>query len=209
MLIRKRSIIVFQGDSVTDAGRREPSNSSGLGAGYPALCAGVLRSLFPDYELTVYNRGFGGNCVGDLTERWQQDTLDLKPTLVSLLIGINDSCPQEGVSFDILAFEADLVRIVEQTVHCGAKLVILEPFAFHHGSFPEERRERLWQIQQVVRRVALRYADAFIPLDGLFYRAAIRPDGTSAAQSLSADGVHPTIDGHRLIAREWLETVLR
>ncbi len=212
MLIRKNGVIVFQGDSVTDSGRREPSCSNGLGTGYPAMCAGVLRSMFPDYELTVYNRGVGGDRAEQLAERWQQDTLDLRPTLVSLLIGINNVLhpyQHEDLPYDIVAFESDLVRVVEQTVRCGSKLVIMEPFAFHHGCCPEAWRDRLCEVQQVVRRIAMRYADAFIPLDGIFCRASILPDGTNAAKTLSADGVHPTLDGHRLIAREWLETVLR
>lgn len=211
MLIRKNAVIVFQGDSVTDAGRTRPENS-GLGDGYPAMCAGALRAMFPDYDLTIYNRGIGGNRVEHLAERWQKDTIDLRPNLVSLLIGINNVWhPYENpeVPYDIVAFEENLVRIVEQTVHRGSKLVMLEPFAFHHGVFPEEWRERLWEVNQVVRRIALRYADAFIPLDGIFYREAISREHAVSPQALTADGVHPTFEGHRLIAREWLDAVLR
>lgn len=205
MLFRKNAVIVFQGDSVTDAGRTRP-DSNGLGEGYPAMCAGALRSLYPDYELTIINRGISGNRVEQLTERWQRDTIELHPTLVSLLIGVNNvwhPYANPAVPYDIAQFETDLVQIVEQTVHYGAKLVILEPFALHHGCFPEEWRVRLSEVNQVVRRIALRYADAFIPLDGLFYRASIG----IYPPTLTADGVHPTFEGHRLITREWLRAV--
>ncbi|NMA07880.1 MAG: SGNH/GDSL hydrolase family protein [Clostridiales bacterium] len=205
MLFRKNAVIVFQGDSVTDAGRTRP-DSHGFGQGYPAMCAGMLRSLYPDYELTIYNRGIGGNRVEHLVERWQQDTLELRPNVVSILIGINNvwhPYANPEIPYDIVKFEGDLARIVEQTVHYGSKLVMLEPFAFHHGCFPEEWRVRLWEVNQVVRRIALRYADAFIPLDGIFYQAAV----CSSPASLTADGVHPTFEGHRLIAQEWMKAV--
>jgi lysophospholipase L1-like esterase len=205
MLFRKNATIVFQGDSVTDAGRTRGEND-GLGHGYPAMCAGVLKNLFPDYELTIYNRGIGGNRVENLVDRWQTDTIDLRPNLVSILIGVNNvwhPYTHPEISYDIRKFEADYTRIVEQTIHYGAKLIVMEPFAFHNpeGCFPESWRERLWEVNQVARRIALRYADAYIPLDGILYQEAMKATPTV----LSVDGVHPTFEGHRVLAREWLK----
>lgn len=211
MLLRKNDVIVFQGDSVTDAGRMR--DEAGLGSGYPAMVAGALKSLYADYDLTMYNRGIGGNRVEHLVERWKTDTLDLNPTIVTLLIGVNNvwhSYVVEGVEYDIHRFEQDLVSVVEQTIQTGARLVVLEPFAFHHDVFPTAWRERLYEIQQVIRNVALRSADAFIPLDGIFYQEALKRGinmETNGAVQLSADGVHPTAEGHRLIAREILKVL--
>jgi len=205
MLFKKNDTIVLQGDSVTDAGRTNPQ-IGGYGTGYAAMCANALQALYPDYNLTIYNRGIGGNRVENLVDRWTEDCIDLKPNVVSLLIGINNvwhPYTSADIAYDIKKFESDYIRIVERTLAVGAKLVIMEPFVFHHASFPEAWRERLWEVNQVVRRIALRYADAYIPLDGLFYEAALK---TSPAE-LSADGVHPTYSGHRLIAREWLKAV--
>ena len=205
MLFKKNDIIVLQGDSITDAGRTNPQ-IGGYGAGYAAMCANALQALYPDYNLTVYNRGIGGNRVEHLVSRWNEDCIDLKPNVVSLFIGINNvwhPYVNDEVPYDIKKFEEDYIRIVERTLATGAKLVILEPFAFHHAVLPEAWRERLWEINQVVRKIALRYADAYIPLDGLFYQAALN----RSAADLSADGVHPTPDGHRLIAGEWLKAV--
>ena len=203
MLFKKNDIIVIQGDSITDAGRTNPQ-IGGLGAGYAAMTANALNALYPDYNLTVYNRGIGGNRVPDLLGRWDEDCLALRPNLVSILIGVNDvwhPYVKPEVKYDIKKFEEEYIRIVERTLATGAKLMILEPFAFHHATFPEFWREHLWQVQQVVRRIAVRYADAYIPLDGLFYEAAL----SSGAAALSADGVHPTSDGHRLITKQWLK----
>lgn len=43
-----------------------------------------------DRDLTFINRGISGNTVLDLAKRWQQDALDLKPDILSILIGVND-----------------------------------------------------------------------------------------------------------------------
>ena len=211
MLLRKNDVIVFQGDSVTDAGRLRDGTE--WGNGYPAMVGGTLKSLYADYNLTVYNRGIGGNRVEHLVERWKTDTLDLEPTLVTLLIGVNNvwhSYVKEDVAYNINRFEEDLLTVVEKTIHRGARLVMLEPFAFHHDVFPEAWRERLYEIQQVVRKTAMRYADAYIPLEGIFYQEALRWGNrmeSNGALRLSADGVHPTAEGHRLIAREVLKVL--
>ena len=203
MLFRKNATIVFQGDSITDAGRFQ--DPSGLGSGYAAMCARMLQGMFPDYDLKIYNRGIGGHRVENLVDRWQTDTIDLRPNLVSILVGINNvwhPYTNPEIPYDIVKFEQDYTRIVEQTVHYGAKLIVMEPFALHHAeaAFPEAWRERLWEVIQVSRRIALRYADAYIPLDGILYEEALKVSPTM----LSADGVHPTFEGHRVLACEWL-----
>ena len=205
MLFRKNDTIVLQGDSITDAGRTSPQIGE-LGTGYAAMCIHALRALYPDYQLTLYNRGISGNRVEDLVARWDEDCIALKPNLVSILIGINNvwhPYTNPEIKYDIQKFEADYIQIIEKTLAVGAKLLILEPFAFHHEAFPEGWRERLWKVNQIVRRLAMRYADAFIPLDGLFYETAVH----SSPTELSNDGVHPTYTGHRLIANAWLKAV--
>jgi len=205
MLFKKNATIVLQGDSITDAGRNTPG-ANGLGRGYAAMCIESLQALYPDYELTLYNRGISGDRVENLVSRWSRDCLDLKPNLVSIFIGINNvwhPYTNPEIRYNIEKFETDYVKIVEQTVHSGAKLVIIEPFAFHHGSFPEKWREHLWQVNQVTRRIAMRYADAYIPLDGIMHEVSLAAEPVA----LSADGVHPTYDGHRVIAKHWLQAV--
>src|SRR5690242_5910233 len=94
-LIGKGETILFQGDSITDAGRsrehaQEANEQPGLGSGYAWLAAVELLVQRPNSALKIYNRGISGNKVFQLADRWQSDCLDLKPTLLSILIGVND-----------------------------------------------------------------------------------------------------------------------
>ncbi len=94
-LVRNGDVILFQGDSITDAGRsREqaalPNNQAALGSGYAWLAASELLVDRPKAELKIFNRGISGNKVYQLAERWQADCLELKPNLLSILIGVND-----------------------------------------------------------------------------------------------------------------------
>src|SRR5579864_8373098 len=86
--------ILFQGDSITDAGRDRnqsaPNATGALGNGYPMLLAAMLLKQWPDLELRIFNRGISGNKVPDLQARWDSDTLSLKPDVLSILVGVND-----------------------------------------------------------------------------------------------------------------------
>src|SRR5260370_1147291 len=86
--------LLFQGDSITDAGRNRsagaPNQADALGLGYPLRIASALLAQHPQRELHCFNRGVSGNTVPDLDQRWQTDALDLKPDILSILIGVND-----------------------------------------------------------------------------------------------------------------------
>lgn len=204
MLFHENSVILFQGDSITDAGRGyDPDN---LGSGYARMCVRALEALYPDYNLTCLNRGISGNRVCDLAERWKEDCLDLKPDLVSILIGVNDTWHSHGVGLfggvSNEAFEENYRRILEQTKAMGAKIILIEPFAFHHQAFSEDWRDGDFGHKiMITRRLAAEYADEFIPMDGIFYKNTLR----FKPEELSEDGVHPTAAGHRLISLEWLK----
>jgi lysophospholipase L1-like esterase len=93
-LIRPGETILFHGDSITDAGRKRDvstaNSNAGLGRGYAWLAAAQLLIDRPDANLKIFNRGISGNKVYQLAERWQADCLDLKPDVLSILIGVND-----------------------------------------------------------------------------------------------------------------------
>ena len=88
--------ILFQGDSITDAGRDKankdsPNDRAAFGGGYAWLAAAQLLVERPDDGLKFLNRGVSGNQVTDLASRWQVDCLDLKPDVLRILIGVNDA----------------------------------------------------------------------------------------------------------------------
>ena len=84
--------ILFQGDSITDGNRgRSPDPNHILGHGYVFIIAARHGAAFPTARLDFVNRGVSGNTVRDLKARWTRDTLELKPDLLSVMVGVNDS----------------------------------------------------------------------------------------------------------------------
>ena len=205
--LKPNSIVLFQGDSITDWGRNKETGED-LGDGYPAKIAAVWEILSPGSGASFINRGISGNRTGDLLGRYEKDFKSLKPDLVSILIGINDTWRRydknDPTGVDV--FESRYRTLLENLKRDlpRAVIVIIEPFLL--SSVPERAswREDLDPKIQAVRGLAKEYADVFIPMDGIFTRYAV--EGTKDID-MAADGVHPTPLGHGIIASEWLRAV--
>ena len=87
--LKHNDTIVFIGDSITDAGRREAAYRP-LGYGYVHFAANYLQAKYPEYNLISINTGISGNTIRDLNIRWERDCMAYKPNILSVLIGIND-----------------------------------------------------------------------------------------------------------------------
>jgi acyl-CoA thioesterase-1 len=204
-LIENNAIVLFQGDSITDAGRSR-TNDSDLGFGYAAIAAAWFSAAFPEKHVRFLNRGISGNRARDLRARWQRDCLDLHPTWVSIMIGINDTWRRYDSHDPTLTqdYERDFDHICAQVCDkLRARLIIMEPFLL---PIPIDRvawREDLDPKIAVARKLAREYQALYVPLDGLFASVATKEEMTFWLP----DGVHPTTAGHALIAQTWLKSV--
>ena len=204
-LIEGGDVVLFQGDSITDA-LRSREDDENLGFGYAMMAAAWFSALHPEKRVRFINRGISGNRAKDLVARWKEDCLDLKPDVVSILIGANDVWRRYDSSDPTSAqdFEKSYREILTRTKNdLSARIIMLEPFVL---PVPEDRvrwREDLDPKIAVVRTLAREFEAVYVPLDGIFAQAsAVREPAFWAA-----DGVHPTPAGHALIAQAWLRAV--
>jgi len=202
---------LFQGDSITDAGRSKDQDWNHImGQGYAYLISSRLWLDNPDKKFQFFNRGVGGSKLTEMAGRWQTDAIDLKPDLISLLIGINDvSAMMRGdVTNTAEKFESDYRALLQQTRHAlpRVQLVIGEPFVFPGTKIKDKYADYVTEIkkrQDSVRRLSLEFNAIFIPYQSLFNQAlAIAP-----IEYWVWDGIHPMPAGHELMAREWIKQV--
>ncbi|HSI85212.1 MAG: SGNH/GDSL hydrolase family protein [Candidatus Methylacidiphilales bacterium] len=204
MLIQPNDRIVFYGDSITDAGRNREQETS-LGNGYAHFVGARLKAKYPHFGLYIANKGNGGNRIYDLETRLEPEVIPLKPTLVSILIGINDTWRRydANVQSPIAEFKASYARILDRLAAAGSRVVLMEPFVLPQPAdriaWREDVDPRIYSIRELAWERRLPY----LPLDGLFASAATI---TGPAYWLP-DGVHPSPAGHGLIAEKWLELV--
>ncbi len=188
--------ILFQGDSITDAGRNR-DDFRDMGPGYPKFASEIIREEHPDIDFEFINLGISGDQTKDLVARWRTDCIDIQPDIVSILIGVNDTWHNAETKTWVTSevFEGNyrfLLEFIKERTN--AKIVLLEQFLlpvpdkmFFHPDIDEKIR--------ITRKLAREYADAYVPLDGLFAAACVEKD----MYHWSDDGVHPNENGSRFI----------
>ncbi len=198
--------ILFQGDSITDAGHSRQNDAS-RGDGYVTLVSANLGMNNPG-EFEFINRGIGGNRIIDLLARVKVDIINLEPDYLSILVGVNDVAGEinnrNGV--DTGRFEIYYNMLIEQIKEAlpDIKIMILEPFLLK-GSETEAEwdiyRKGVEKKAEAARRIAEKHNLVFIPLMKKFDEL----QRYAPATYWLLDGVHPSAMGHELIKREWMK----
>ena len=201
--------ILFQGDSITDCSRSREATLDvtrpvDFGCGYPNLVTGTLLAANPG-QYQCFDRGISGNRVVDLYARWKIDALNLKPDMISILIGVNDVWHEfsrgNGVETERYAEIYRMLLAWTRKVLPEVKLMILEPFALESEVVSPEFLADVKDHAAAAKAVAEEFNAVFVPLqDKLDAAAKLAPNSYWLF-----DGVHPTPAGHRLIADEWLK----
>ena len=213
VVLKKGDVILFQGDSITDVGRDrkaqgQPNNTKGLGRGYPFLIGGALLQEHPKLGLRVFNRGISGHKVPDLDKRWQKDCLDLKPKVLSILVGVNDLWHKMSGRYDgtVETYKTGFAALLKRTNDAlpHTKIVVCEPFALRCGAVKDSWYPEFDQRRAVAKEVAQDAGAIWVPFQTMFDEAIAA--GTKP-EYWARDGVHPTLAGHGLMSRTWREVV--
>jgi lysophospholipase L1-like esterase len=214
--LTENDIILFQGDSITDAGRDRKQGSGlpdysdfkSMGSGYAFMAASNLLFEHPGKKFSIYNKGISGNKVYQLAERWEQDCLALKPTVLSILIGVNDFWHSLNGEYKGTVdtyhkdFEALLTRTKKELP--DVKLIIGEPFAVTGLTAVNDKWYPLFNdYRKVAKEMADQFNATFIPYQSVFDKAITK----MPPSYWTPDGVHPSIPGAQLMAHAWLKVV--
>ncbi len=197
--------ILFQGDSITDAGRERTSDYH-HGFGYATLVTSKLGRKYPG-DFDFKNRGISGNRIVDIYARMKIDIINLNPDYMSLLIGINDVWHEVGSQngVDAEKFEKIYSMLIEEIKEAlpDLKIMILEPFVLNCTATEENWEYFKAETKlrgEAAKRIAEKYNLTFVPLQCVFDKAM---EELNDASYWTKDGVHPTAAGHQLICDEW------
>jgi len=211
-ILVKDNVILFQGDSITDSGRNKEdlsyNNPKALGSGYPVLAGAAILEKYAGLSLKIYNKGISGNKVFQLAERWDKDCLDIKPDILSILIGVNDIWHKLNGQYNgtVEIYRTDYIALLERTKKSlpNVKLVICEPFAVPGVKAVDDKwYPEFYGYQKAAREIADKFGAIFIPYQRIFDEAQKQAPGAY----WTGDGVHPTLAGAQLMAKAWLAAV--
>jgi len=205
--------VVFQGDSITDAGRNKesqsPNSSSGLGRGYAYLASAQLLARQPKQNWTCHNRGISGNKVFQLADRWKEDCLDLKPDVLSILIGVNDywHTLTHDYKGTVDVYEEDYRNLLKLTKAAlpDVRFIIGEPFSLQGGTAiePADWYPMFDRYRRAAKKIADEFDAVWIPYQQIFDEALADAD----VEYWCPDGVHPSVAGNYLMADAWLKAL--
>ncbi len=194
--------ILFQGDSITDAGRNR-DDIHDLGQGYPLYAARFIKEEHPELDFEFIDLGISGDQTIDLVNRLQSDFIDIQPDLVSIHIGVNDTWHRADSRnwLDNDIFEANYRRVLTEIKEkTNAKILIIEQFLL---PVPDKEffRVDLNRKIDITRKLAREFADCYIPLDGIMAKACVDKN----MYHWSEDGVHPNANGAEFIGKLYAE----
>ena len=210
--LEKGMTILFQGDSITDAGRQNrqnpnPNEQASMGNGYASMATAALLTSKPELNLSIYNRGISGNKVHQLDARWQKECIDHQPDVLSILIGVNDIWHGLNGRYDgtVDTYENDYRALIQRTRKAlpDVKLLICEPFVLRCGAVNDKWFPEFDHYRAAARKVADEHSAVFVPFQSMFDQAL----QFAPAKHWAGDGVHPSSHGAALMADFWLEAV--
>jgi len=205
-------VVLFQGDSITEWGRDKsksaPNDFGALGSGYVLLTATVLLRDYAAKNLQVHNTGISGNKVYQLSDRWDADTLALKPNVLSIMVGVNDYWHTLSGNYKgtIETYKTDYKKLLERTKQAlpDVKLIIGEPFALKDVKAVDASWYPAFDTyRQAAQDVADEFGAVFVPYQKVMDEAL----KVAPAKYWSIDGVHPSPAGASLMAEAWLKAV--
>jgi len=193
---KENSVILFQGDSITDCGRNREDRDS-LGDGYVNLIEGTLAGNHSQSNLKLINRGISGDKIRDLQLRWDADCMDISFNILSILVGVNDTLitPAE-------LFEEEYRMLLKRTTgELNSTIILCEPFLLlgDNNAYRDDLNPKI----EIVHRLSEEFSTLLLPLDKIFRKSCL----LHPPEYWAPDGVHPTPAGHALIAKSWIECV--
>lgn len=213
-MLQAHDLVLFQGDSITDTLRNKDQDGAGragagrdLGRGYASMCAAQLGLDRAELHLDVRNLGISGNRITDFAARIKEHCWNLRPDVLSILLGVNDLWHHHmrDAGVELPRYERTYRQALSDTRARlpGVRLVLCEPFVLPCGAVQPAWRGEIDGYRAVVQSLAREFDARFVAFQGAFDQALRR----APAEHWAPDGVHPSPAGHLLMARTWLEAV--
>ncbi|WP_431281557.1 SGNH/GDSL hydrolase family protein [Humitalea sp. 24SJ18S-53] len=182
---RRPITIVALGSSST-----EGSGASGPDATYPARLQAGLRAALPGREITVLNKGIGGQDAAEMLLRLEPDALAHDPALIIWQVGTNGALRRHSPD----RFREMMTVGVERAVAAGANVLLVDS---QRGAWSHAAPERA-AFDQVLADLANRPGVALFRRGALMDAWAAR--GTPPEAMLTADALHHNDRGYACLA---------
>ncbi len=203
--------VVFYGDSITDQKM------------YTTLTETYVVTRYPALQVSFINSGWGGDRVsggggGDIATRLSRDVIPYKPTVVTIMLGMNDGGYKPATVASDEAFFKGFAHIVDTITaqDPGVRITAIEPSPYDNVTRPPAMpvvdgslyNQVLLGYSKWIANYAgehhLNVADGNTPVVHMLEKANdLNP---AVAKEILPDHVHPSFGGHLVLAESLLKS---
>ena len=189
--------VVFYGDSITQDGT------------YSQLVEWYTTTRFPERNIAFFYAGVGGDRVsgggsGSIDQRLERDVIALKPTVVTLMLGMNDGGYQPFNEKLYHAYTTGYRKIVARLKEAlpGVRLTLIQPSPFDDiawapqfdGGYDGVLRRYGQFMAELAKQQGATLADFGTPVNNGLKK--LQEANPALARQLIPDRVHPGSAGH-------------
>ena len=204
--LRDGDRVVFDGDSIT-----EPRL-------YTTFVETYAVTRFPDLRLTFVDSAWGGDRVtggrgGPIDLRLQRDVISQNPTVLAIMLGINDGrgVPYDPRLFNIFATGYEHIVNVVRDALPGIRITLMQPSPYDEvtrppafeGGYNGVLLRYGTFVKELGGRKGLTVADLNAPLVAVLEKA--QKADPALAKRIAGDGTHPGLAGHLILAESLLK----
>lgn len=201
--------VVFVGNSITDGGH------------YHSYIWLYYMTHFPNRRITCFNAGIGGDAIGQIANRFDDDVLSKKPTVLTLTWGMNDtgyiewyrSDAQDFIDKRLVNSYATYATVEEKLKKRPAIRTILiggspydETSKFTKKNIYPHKSEAFAKVidhqQESARKNNWGFVDFYHQMDAINKREQLKDTAFSLTPG---DRIHPDNDGHLVMAYLFLK----
>ncbi|MBN2160774.1 MAG: hypothetical protein JW807_15405 [Spirochaetes bacterium] len=164
--------------------------------GYVDFLAEMITRHYPKSDVTIMNRGIPGDTAEGGLYRLRDDVLDADPDLVLIQFALNDA--YTGVPAD--RFKNTVKTIIYQIrADTDAEVLLITSVPIMHESEDRVAGEFYARIEALAREEGLPVARVHA-----YWKRKVG-EGADFASLVQGDGVHPNLEGHRIMAEAVFE----
>lgn len=200
--------IIFIGDSITHQ------------CLYTQYVENFFYTRYPAMRLHFRNAGVGGDRAADALDRFDDDIAAFKPTIATVLLGMNDAGYRDFDRDAFSVYERDMIRLIDRLDGLKCRVILMSPTMFDHLAFeqmvakdPARGKNKnpanyngvlayygKW-IQEIARKRGHQFVDLYGPLNAVTtQQRKLDPNFT-----LIQDAIHPGPDGQLVMAYSLLQ----
>lgn len=197
--LKSNSVVLFQGDSVTDCHRNRDDIAS-MGDSYVK----TMNEYLKKYNIQVINKGISGNKVDNLLERFDNDFKGVNPDYIFILIGVNDTWHDFPNQKDTATFKKEYELLISKIKEeINVPIIILEPFIIGFNEEITCMKNDLDEKIQVIKELANKYDLEYISFTNEFNQLLTKDNYLEYTK----EGIHLLDKGYEIISNKLISNI--